>query len=129
MPDSIFPEGSEEQPVVLYFFVLPSDKPLGKNEADFSNVAIRKHVNNETQPCEPGEVFIVPKGKLGSLPLGLLHMADVQPRMQREDVIEKSIEATSSHMTRKRTVGIPTNQAVEIQWTFGYNDLQEQFNS
>ena len=99
MPISILPEGE----AALHLFILPMGTALGTKADDFSNVSMAKYAEGQRTPCEPGEVCVVPKGKLGVLPMGLLHVADVVVRWQREDVVQKSLETTSQRLALKRT--------------------------
>lgn len=100
MPDCIKPDAE------IYVFTIPVTDPLGTNDSDFSNVNITSLDVNQDAPAkavDPDSVLIVSKGRLGTLPLGFLHIEDKRERLSTTDVQKHSEEQIKDQLERKRT--------------------------
>lgn len=87
----------------IYVFTVPTDRPLGSDEKDFSAVEVSIFLPNGEQSSDKVNVDIFATGRLGSLSGGLLHLADARPVLQKEEVHALALESVDQRLSSKRT--------------------------
>lgn len=113
MPNEITPPPVDDEEICLYVFVVPSEEPLGVKDGDFSNVQVKSSrvSDGEISDIDRSKVLITCTGRLGTLPRGLLHTADIRKKMTREKVVQTFVENVSCKLQKKRRgigyVGVP----------------------
>ena len=79
-------------PEKFFVITIPSEKPLGLNEKDFSNVSVSLANHSGQQLEDTVKVFFVAGGKLGGLKGGLLFLGDFCAPLSREDIAGLAVE-------------------------------------
>lgn len=94
----------------LWVFVLPTQKQLGKNDTDYSNIQIKIYNQDLEEITYQGDsgIGFFSSGKLGSLTGGLLHLDDRRERLSAEAIVELQAE-------QFRAVVVDKNQLKENQ--------------
>jgi hypothetical protein len=108
IPKNLDPSRGSHPKTGIYVFILPTSRPLSNNKVhdrpDFENITIVFHEfqKNDQVDAKPDSVFIVPNGKLGSLPLGLLHSEDYQKKVDQHEAGEKHKAVVEAKLSNKR---------------------------
>lgn len=104
MPISLDPKQGkpEEAEWCVYVLILPRQAPLGNSEDDFSSVRIMCFDGSEMKEADAGDVFICGRGKLGTLPRGLLYIEDYKRKVEKIQIAEKHVDSVVEHLQSKR---------------------------
>ena len=89
----------------IYAFYIPTDKPVGVNEHDCSNVTVKLFdPNGEELPLLEGQVGYFSVGKLGALKGGLLNLKDQRKVLDKEGILVLREQEVDAKIDERRTV-------------------------
>ena len=100
----------------IYVFYIPTDKPLGVNEHDCSNVTVKLFdPSGEELSLSEGQVGFFSVGKLGALKGGLLNVKDQRKVLDKEDIVVLRQQEVDAKIDERRTVPEEKPKQVESQ--------------
>ena len=86
----------------MFVIKIPSEKALGLNDRDFTNVSTTT-IDEDGKVVEGNpEVVFIPTGPLGTLKGGLLHVADYRETLRKEDILKMASAETDANISKKR---------------------------